>query len=196
MEVVLASRSPRRENLLKGIGWDVTVALPKAEESVVFGESPEDMVCRLARTKAASVLTDFPGHWLIGADTVVAAEGETMGKPHDREDAIRMIKKLQGKTHKVITGVALFAPNGRCLVDTEITTVRFRPLDGCEAAAYVDSGECFDKAGSYAIQGKGILLVESIEGCYFNVVGLPLQRLSRMFSDLGLPLREQWRKLR
>lgn len=196
IEVVLASRSPRREDLLRGLGWGVTVVAPKAEESVVPGESPEDMVCRLAKIKAASVRIDFPGRWIIGADTVVVSDGETMGKPFDCEDAARMIRKLQGKAHTVITGVTLLAPDGRCLVERESTVVVFRSLDDCEVAAYVDSGECFDKAGSYAIQGKGTLLVEKIEGCYFNVVGLPLQRLSKMFSALGLPLSHQWRKMR
>ncbi len=95
--------------------------------------------------------------------------------------------------HDVITGVALFAPDGRVLIESEKTYVKFRPLNDSEIVSYVNSGESFDKAGSYAIQGKGTLLTESIDGCYFNVVGLPLQRLSRMFEDLGWSLSEQWR---
>ena len=181
--------------LLRELGWNIKVKASSTEESAVPGESPEDMVCRLAHTKALSVNKEFPGSWVIGADTVVATEDQILGKPSGPEDALNMIKMLQGKTHTVLTGVALIAPNGRKLVEAEKTLVKFRPLDEKEISSYVGSGESFDKAGAYAIQGQGMLLVESIEGCYFNVVGLPLMRLSRMFADLGWPLSEQWRKM-
>ncbi|NLD06468.1 MAG: septum formation inhibitor Maf [Synergistaceae bacterium] len=194
MEIILASGSPRRQMLLRELGWNIKVKVPVIEEFLVHGESPEEMVFRLAHAKALSVYNKFSDNWVIGADTVVVVEDEIFGKPADHEEALSMIKKLQGKTHTVVTGVALIAPDGRKLVEAEKTDVKFRSLDEREILSYVGSGESFDKAGSYAIQGQGMLLVESIRGCYFNVVGLPLQRLSRMFAYLGWPLAEQWRK--
>ena len=193
MEIILASGSPRRQTLLRELGWEIIIKVPCIDENVLPDEGPEEMVCRLAHEKAYSVYNEFPNRWVIGADTVVTVDGEVLGKPSDYEDALCMIKKLQGKMHDVITGVALFAPDGRVLIESEKTYVKFRPLNDSEIASYVNSGESFDKAGSYAIQGKGTLLTESIDGCYFNVVGLPLQRLSRMFEDLGWSLSEQWR---
>jgi septum formation protein len=193
MEIILASGSPRRQMLLRELGWKITIKVPCIDENALPGESPEVMVCRLAHAKALPVHKEFPGQWVIGADTVVTVGDEVLGKPSGYDDALCMIKKLQGKWHTVITGVALLAPDGRVLVEAEKTYVKFRPLDESEIVSYVDSGESFDKAGAYAIQGHGTLLVESIDGCYFNVVGLPLQRLSRMFADLGWPLSEQWR---
>ena len=193
MDIILASGSPRRQMLLRELGWNIKVMVPDTEESQMPKESPEEMVCRLAYEKALSVHGGCPDSLVIGADTVVTSAGEILGKPSGRDDALRMIQKLQGKIHAVVTGVALFAPDGRRLVEAEKTYVRFRALDDKEISSYVESGESFDKAGAYAIQGKGMLLVESIEGCYFNVVGLPVQRLSRMFGDLGWPLAEQWR---
>lgn len=180
--------------LLRELGWKIKVKTPIIEESSVPGESPEEMVFRLAFAKAFYVYNKFSDYWVIGADTIVVAGDEIFGKPADHEEALSMIKKLQGKRHTVITGVALMAPDGKKLVEAEKTDVKFRPLDEREVISYVESGESFDKAGSYAIQGQGMLLVESIEGCYFNVVGLPLRRLSRMFADLGWPLSEQWRE--
>ena len=193
MEIILASGSPRRQMLLRELGWKITIKVPCIDENALPGESPEVMVCRLAHAKALPVHKEFPGQWVIGADTVVTVGDEVLGKPSGYDDALCMIKKLQGKWHTVITGVALLAPDGRVLVEAEKTYVKFRPLDESEIVSYLDSGESFDKAGAYAIQGHGTLLVESIDGCYFNVVGLPLQRLSRMFADLGWPLSEQWR---
>lgn len=194
MEMILASGSPRRQMLLTELGWNIKVIVPQVEEFPAPGEDPEEMVLRLSHAKALSVYEKFPDSRVIGADTVVVAGDEIFGKPADHEDALSMIKKLQGKKHTVITGVALIAPDGRKLVEAEKTIVKFRPLNDREIISYLESGESFDKAGSYAIQGQGMLLVESIEGCYFNVVGLPLYRLSRMFADLGWPLAEQWRK--
>lgn len=181
--------------LLRELGWNITVKVPQTEETAVPGESSEEMVCRLAYTKAFSVYKEFPGSWVIGADTVVTAEDKILGKPSGPEDALNMIRMLQGKRHNVVTGVALIAPDGRKLIEAETTIVKFRSLNEKEITSYVGSGESFDKAGAYAIQGQGMLLAESIEGCYFNVVGLPIQRLSRMFADLGWPLSEQWRKI-
>ncbi len=178
---------------MKELGWDFDIIVPSVEEIPLLGEDGGRMACRLANTKAESVRMENPDRWIIGADTVVISEGRILGKPSDFAEAVEMIRKLQGGIHTVVTGVALMAPDGRKLVEAERTKVKFRDLTDAEAASYVENGESYDKAGSYAIQGRGMLLVERIDGCYFNVVGLPLQRLSRMFADLGWPLSEQWR---
>ena len=121
MKIILASGSPRRQMLLRELGWNITVKVPVTEETAVPGESPEEMVCRLAYTKAFSVFNESPGCWVIGADTVVATEENILGKPSGPEDAVNMIKMLEGNTHTVVTGVALIAPDGRKLVEAEKT---------------------------------------------------------------------------
>lgn len=178
--------------LLKELGWEVRVERPLAEEFRISGESPETMVCRLASEKAFSVYNKFRDSFVIGADTIVALDEEILGKPSGLDQAFDMLKKLQGREHCVVTGIALIGPAGRKLVEAEKTLVRFRKLSDDEIFSYIQSGESFDKAGAYAIQGKGMLLAEKINGCYFNVVGLPVQRLSRMLRDMGWPLAEQW----
>lgn len=192
LNIILASGSPRRRDLIKELGWKFKIEAALVEETSVVGEKPENMVCRLAESKAANVYSRHNSDWVIGADTIVVVDGKILGKPEDEKDAVRMIMQLQGKTHTVMTGVALFAPDGRKLIGVEKTDVTFRQMTDTEATAYVDQGESLDKAGAYAIQGRGTLLVERIKGCYFNVVGLPLERLSSMFSELGWSLSEQW----
>lgn len=192
-DIILASGSPRRRALLSELGWRFKVKPAEIKERAVAGESPEAMVLRLAEEKAADVYAKHPSCWVIGADTVVVIDGRALGKPADNADAADMIKELRGRTHTVMTGVALFAPDGRKLTAVEKTDVTFRAMTDDEAAAYVEQGESLDKAGAYAIQDKGTLLVERINGCYFNVVGLPLERLSGMFAELGWTLSEQWR---
>lgn len=193
INIILASGSPRRRELLRSLGWNFDVEEALIEEKINAGEGPEAMVRRLAESKAAEVYSRHPRSWVIGADTTVVIDGRMLGKPVDCDDAAIMIKMLQGRTHTVMTGVALFAPDGRKLICCEKTDVTFRKLYDTEIAAYVAQGESLDKAGAYAIQERGTLLVEHIEGCYFNVVGLPLERLSKMFAVLGWPLSEQWR---
>lgn len=192
-DIILASGSPRRRELLERLGWKFKIEAATVEETHADGEKPEDMVCRLAESKAANVYSRHTSCWVIGADTVVVADGSVLGKPENENDAVRMIMLLQGKKHSVITGVALFAPDGGKLVYVEKTDVTFHKMTDTEAIAYVAAGESLDKAGAYAIQGHGSLLVEKIDGCYFNVVGLPLALLSKMFSELGWSLSEQWR---
>lgn len=192
MSIVLASKSPRRRELLESLGWDFVIEEPYIEEKAAPGEAPDVMVSRLACEKAREVFCRSPRCWVIGADTAVVAGCAVLGKPYDREDAVSMLKMLQGRKHTVMTGVALFAPDGRSDVACEKTDVTFRKLSDEEIDAYIACGESMDKAGAYAIQGAGSLLVERIEGCYFNVVGLPLERLSEMFSAFGRPLLKQW----
>ena len=192
VEVILASGSPRRRELLSALGWKFRVAVPCVDESPLPCEPPEALCARLAEAKAASVRTaEAENVLIVAADTIVTVDGVTLGKPADGEDSLRMIRLLQGRTHEVMTGVAA-SWNGRALRGLERTWVTFRPLDDEAARAYVETGEGMDKAGAYAIQGKGALLVSSIEGDYFNVVGLPLCRLGAMIEELGLSLPRQW----
>lgn len=190
--LILASGSPRRRELLSALGWHFKVIPSQAAEVKKAGELPADMVCRLASLKARDVAQRFPGNWVLGADTVVASDGVILGKPHDEAEACSMIAALSGKSHSVFTGVALIAPDGRMLVKDEETRVTFRTLTVEEISAYVGCGESLDKAGAYAVQGYGMLLAERIEGCYFNVVGLPISLVSKMFAELGVTLSMQW----
>lgn len=178
--------------MLRELGWGFNVIVSEISEEHANGELPEELVGRLSGAKAGDVWRRTGG-WVIGADTVVVTEGQILGKPAGFADSVRMIMALQGRAHTVMTGVTAVAPRGNSLTCVEKTEVVFRALTEAEAVAYVQQGESADKAGAYAIQGRGALLVESIKGCYFNVVGLPLQRLSRMLQELGWPLSEQWR---
>lgn len=189
--IILASASPRRKEILEQIGISFTAAASKVEE--VLEEDKYDagrFAEELALMKAQDVAQRMtPGSLVIGADTVVLSESGILGKPKDKEDAFIMLKSLEGKTHSVLTGVALVeAPEGKYMVSHEVTEVRFRHLTDKEIKSYIDSGEPMDKAGAYGIQGKGALFVEGIVGCYFNVVGLPVSRLSLMMRDFGIEI--------
>lgn len=187
MRLVLASGSPRRRELLSGLGWRFHVVVPQVDESPLAGEGPMAMALRLSVLKASQVVFQEVRSLVIAADTVVDLDGTALGKPRDREEAFHMIMSLQGRDHLVHTGVSV-AFEDKCLSHVETTRVRFRPLSSHEAKCYVDSGEGDDKAGGYAIQGKGAVLIEAVEGCYFNVVGLPLSKLSRLLENLGLQI--------
>lgn len=194
MKLVLASASPRRQAFFRDLGWDFQIEVSEVGETRLAGELPEDMVLRLAEAKAADVWSRLGQEdWVVGADTTVAIGGVILGKPSDARHAVQMIRTLGGRTHDVLTGVAVIRPDGARLSCAEKTEVTFRAMTEAEAEAYVEQGESMDKAGAYAIQGKGMLLVDHIKGCYFNVVGLPLERLSEMLAKLGWPLSEQWR---
>ena len=182
---VLASKSPRRRELFESVGWPFEAAVPNVKECELEGETPSAMSVRLACEKAEEVSSRFPGRLTIGADTVVDVDGVPFGKPLDRDDALRMLKALNGRKHLVHTGIAA-ARSGVILdSDVETTEVLFGKFTELELLSFVESGEGDDKAGAYAVQGRGALLVERIVGCYYNVVGLPLFRLNRMFKSLG-----------
>jgi septum formation protein len=150
-------------------------------------ETPEALACRLARAKAKEVAARVGRGLVIGADTIVVCDGIAYGKPRDAEEAQAVLLRLAGRTHQVITGVAVVeAETGRAEVAVAVTQVRMRAFDAAEAAAYVTTGEPLDKAGAYAIQGYGALLVEGIEGDYSNVVGLPLIMLATLLGRFGL----------
>jgi septum formation protein len=186
MRLILASASPRRRELLKNAGLDFDVRPSAVVESVGAGESPEDFARRAAREKALDVAAAVPaGALVLGADTVVAIADEILGKPNDAGDATRMLQKLSGATHRVITGVCLVrAPKKVEAEEHETTSVTFRHLDENEIEDYLATGEPFDKAGAYGIQGFASRFVTRIEGCYFNVVGLPVARVVELLKPL------------
>ncbi len=184
--LILASASPRRSQLLHGIGLDFEVIPSNVVEEEVNGADPADLVMRLAYAKAADVAGGIDHGLVIGADTIVVADGHVLGKPVDRDDAIRMLHKLSGKEHQVYSGVSVIdAGSGNSATEYEMTNVKFRTVSDEKIARYVDTGEPMGKAGAYAIQGIGGLLVESIRGDYNCVVGLPLGRLALMLESFG-----------
>lgn len=188
-QIILASASPRREFLLKQIGLRFKVIPSCVEEVVDPGYMPQETVVKLADMKARSVSSCYPEAIVLGADTAVCCEGQVLGKPRDQKDAYMMLKLLSGRTHEVVSGVVLRQESQKLTRGEAVTTrVRFRNLTDEEIAGYITTGEPLDKAGAYGIQGFGALLVEEIQGCYFNVVGLPLSRLLEMFRDFGVDL--------
>ena len=186
MGLILASGSPRRRQLLEQIGLTFVVRSSDVDESVSPGLTPAQVVESLSARKGEAVAAEAaPGDLVLSADTVVALDGAILGKPRDRAEAEAMLTALSGRTHQVYTGVTLLQ-DGRRLTGHEVTAVTFRPLSPEEIAAYVSTGEPMDKAGAYGIQGLGALLVERLEGDYFNVMGLPLCRLGQMLSRFGV----------
>ena len=188
-KIILASGSPRRQELLKLVTDDFEICPVDADETLPEGMPVEMASAFLADLKAKSCVKLFPDTIVIGCDTVVILEDEIMGKPKDREDAFRMLRKLSGEVHSVMTGVSLYY-NTQTTVFTTETRVEFYPLSDAEINAYLDTGEPFDKAGAYGIQGKGSLLVRGIEGDYFNVVGLPVASLSRNLKQFETLIRK------
>ena len=183
-QLVLASASPRRRDLLAGLQLDFEVRSAEIDESALTDELPEDHVLRLARAKAQAVAR--PGELVLAADTVVVLEGRILGKPADPAEAQQMLSSLTGREHDVYTGVALFEPDRDTLVSaTDRSEVRIAALDEDEISWYVSTGEPLDKAGSYAIQGLGALFVERVVGNYTNVVGLPLPLTRSLFRQLS-----------
>lgn len=185
-ELILASSSPRRSELLKQLGLPFRILSCPVDERPPGELSPYQLVELLAVRKAMAVARTLEEGIVIGADTVVVWHGQVLGKPSGEEDAVTMLGRLQGTTHEVFTGVALVdADSRKVLVDHEKTRVHFRPLDEDEIRRYVATGEYAGKAGAYAIQGLAAVFVKGLEGCYTNVVGLPLARLAEMFSQFG-----------
>lgn len=189
--LVLASSSPRRRELLAGLGLEFAMRSVEIDESPQPGEAPDDYVIRLAREKAAAAAQNAtPGELVLAADTIVALGGELLGKPVDDADARRMLHILAGRSHQVLTGVALDTSEGPTRVavrSTDLcrTRVTFAPLSNEEIDWYVATGEPRDKAGAYAVQGLGGLFVERLDGNYSNVVGLPLPTTYRLLRRVG-----------
>lgn len=185
LDIVLASASPRRQELLRQVGVSFRVIPSQVDEQVDEPMQPGALVEHLALAKARDVAAREAGALVLGSDTIVVVDEQVLGKPKDRADAIAMLKQLSGRSHQVMTGVALVTAE-RELVGHEVTTVRFRTLEPGEIERYVDSGEPMDKAGAYGIQGRAAAMISAIEGDYFTVVGLPLCRTVSMLSLFGV----------
>ncbi|MFK2824530.1 Maf family protein [Bacillus sp. B190/17] len=183
-QLILASGSPRRKELLEQIGLVFTVKVSHVDETIPLGMTPEEIVMHLASTKAAAVAQSDENSFVVGADTVVVLDGEILGKPNDRREAKEMLHRLSGCTHAVYTGVAV-RHKAKEHVFFEKTNVTFWELTEEEINGYLDTEEPFDKAGAYGIQGAGAVLVKKIDGDYFSVVGLPLSSLYRQLKQLG-----------
>ena len=180
-KIILASASPRRRELLAQAGFEFEVVTSDVDEVVDPSLTPDKLVMSLARQKAQAVAQNRADCAVIGSDTVVVLDGKVLGKPRDEADAVRMLESLSGRKHEVYTGVCIaFAGETHCFF--ERTSVNFCELDGEQIKAYVATGEPMDKAGAYGIQGKGCVLVEGIEGDYFNVVGFPVSRFCREYK--------------
>jgi septum formation protein len=190
--LILASASPRRRELLTQVGYEFEVRPAHVNEDVLPGEDPTAYVTRLALEKAEAVFAEMasqkpapPQVVVLGADTTVVLDSHILAKPESPEDAARMLRLLSGRTHQVITGVAV-ATSGGTQVATEMTGVRFLTLSNDDIAAYVATGEPIDKAGAYGIQGLAARWIPRVEGCYFNVVGLPIALVSTMLEAAGV----------
>jgi septum formation protein len=189
LKLFLASASPRRVELLRQVGIPFKTVTPRISEEDEGSLSPQELVCLLARKKAEYVAGLLDEGIVLAADTAVLFRGQVFGKPSDNEDAARMLKLLSGDQHEVITGLALIdSASGRIDSDFLITRVWFEQLSEAEITAYVKTGEANDKAGAYGIQGLAALFVKKIDGCYFNVVGLPLNLLYEMLKNMQFPM--------
>ena len=192
MELILASASPRRRELLSRLGLEFTVLATQADETLLPGLSPREQVIRLSAIKAQAVreaLESRPGQVIVSADTVVVLDDAILGKPKNTAQAAEMLRALSGRAHLVLTGVTVLTEDGPRQLCEE-TQVFFRPLRETEITAYIRTGEPMDKAGAYGIQGYGALFVEKLIGDYYNVMGLPLCALGRLLREAGIPILE------
>lgn len=186
--LVLASGSPRRRELLGLLGVPFTVDPSGADETPPADATPEEVARSLALIKAREVAARHPDAYVLGADTIVAVDDLLLAKPEDAADGARMLRLLRGRTHRVPTGVALIAPDGTETAIVETTMVTMHPYTEVAIGAYLATGEPFDKAGAYAVQGAGGALVAAVEGCYTTVVGFPLCRVAALLRAAGFAL--------
>ncbi len=186
--LVLASASPRRKELLASLGIDFRIVPSQAAETLLPNESPRQHVMRLSREKALEVArrNEVPGRWFLGSDTVVLRDETILGKPADAAEAAAMLRSLSGRSHRVLSGYAIYDRSSEKMeVEAVTTRVRFKELTDQEIAGYIATGEPFGKAGAYAIQGIGAFMIPAIEGSYSNVVGLPLCEVVAALERLG-----------
>ena len=185
MKIILASASPRRKQLLEEAGYLVECIVSGAEEIEDHSFAPAELALENAGRKARIVAKDSPGHVVVAADTVVWKNGRFFGKPSDADDAFRMLKELVGHTHEVVTGVVIYFPDGGTAIFSESSLVTFQVLDDGEIRAYLETIHALDKAGAYAIQEYGEMIISEISGSYSNVVGLPVERLREELQFLA-----------
>lgn len=184
MNIILASGSPRRREILANTNVKFTVITSDIDEKIFENEEPTQLVLRLAFEKCMGVALKNPNDLVIGADTIVVLDNKILGKPKDEEEAFDMLSKLSNREHQVITGISIVnLANEKKLVDYAISNVKFKKLTDQDIKDYISTKECLDKAGSYGIQGYGALLVEEIKGDYFNIVGLPISKLSDILKE-------------
>ena len=186
MNVILASQSPRRRELLGLTGLDFVVRVVDIDESMDASKAPFDEVARVSRLKALAVARE-PEDVVIAADTIVVCGGGVLGKPRDEEDAFRILSLLSGRSHEVMTGMTVLRGD-EVITHTEVTKIHFRRLHPDEIRAYIATGEPMDKAGAYGIQGGAALFADQMEGDYYNVMGLPVCRLAMILRSFGLPI--------
>lgn len=184
MSLILASQSPRRQQLLSQMGLSFAVRVADIDETMDPALSPEDGVREISGKKACAIPA-AEDDVVIAADTIVVVDGSILGKPHTPEEAMQMLRRLSGREHRVMTGLTV-KKGEHCESCTEVTTIRFRTLSDTEIGAYVATGDPMDKAGSYGIQGLAAIFAQSIQGDYFNVMGLPLCTLCRMLRRFGV----------
>ncbi len=186
-KLILASGSPRRAEILTAVGWEFEKEVADVDETEFSGEKPEDYVQRLAKTKAETVAANHKDVLVLGADTIVVIENKIVGKPKDYEDARRMLERLSGKWHEVLTGIALvkvLEGNFETRVNLQRTRVKFAEMTDAEIEFLVEKGEPLDKAGAYAVQAQAALFIEEIAGDYWNVVGLPVSLVYDLLKKL------------
>ncbi len=183
MNIILASASPRRKELLAMITPDFEVICSDVDESSITADSPKQLAQALAKAKCMAVAQQYPEKVVIGCDTVVEKDGRVYGKPKNEQDAVQMLQTLSGASHEVHTGVCI-AKGTKVVCFAASSTVRFYPLSDEQIAEYVKSGEPFDKAGGYGIQGGAALFCEGIEGCYYNIMGFPVSRVARALQEI------------
>lgn len=187
--IILASASPRRKELLANLGLNFKIKVSQVDETMEGDIPPAQQVEKLAERKAAAVASETAEGLVIGADTLVVFAGKPLGKPANRQEAVHMINELQGKSHEVLTGLAVIdAATGQSVVTHQTTAVHFKPMTREQVERYVSTGEPYDKAGAYAVQGKASIFIESIQGCYFNVVGLPVSKLADALRVFGVEI--------
>ena len=184
MNIILASGSPRRREILGNTNLKFSVITSDIDEKIFENEEPIQLVLRLAFEKCMSVAKNNPSDLVIGADTIVVLDNKILGKPKNEEEAFDMLSKLSNRQHQVITGMSIVnLKNQKKIVDYAISNVKFKKLTDQDIKDYISTKECLDKAGSYGIQGYGALLVEQIKGDYFNIVGLPISKLSDILKS-------------
>lgn len=184
--LILASRSPRRLELLTRFGVPFETFVPDVDESCDLPAA--EAVESLSRRKALATSSSFPDAFILAADTLVSVDGVSLGKPSGREDAVRMLRLLSGRTHQVFTGVTVISPSGRVFTSSDRTDVTFCEVPEEEILSYADSGEPLDKAGSYALQGRASLWITRLDGCDTSVIGLPLYLVRELLISAGYPL--------
>ena len=183
--LILASGSPRRSEILSAVGWEFTKQVPDIDETEIRGETPDDYVLRLAKKKAEIIADKHAGSIVLGADTTVVIDGKIIGKPADLDDARCMIEMLSGKEHEVLTGIAIVV-GGKTVSGIQRTLVKFAEMNKDEIEFLATEGEPLDKAGGYAVQAQAALFIEYIDGDYWNVVGLPISLVYRLMTECGI----------